>query len=203
MENAGRGASQLVEKLAPSGPVAILCGKGNNAGDGYVIARHLQLAGRPVRIFQLYAPESLTGDALANWRIIHHAGLPTRVLENPTRTQLEEELADFPVRLDCMLGTGATGNPRSPIAEAIEAANQGDAVRVAIDLPSGLDCDSGDVGTPCFQADFTLTFVAAKPGFTLAAARPYVGEVHTVGIGVPQKLLDEAFTSSQGPAASG
>ena len=93
--------------------------------------------------------------------------------------------------VDALLGTGATGDPRSPISVLIQAANTTRARRLAVDLPSGLDCDTGIPGTPTFRADHTCTFVAPKIGFANPAAKEYLGTVSVHDIGVPRKLLQE------------
>jgi NAD(P)H-hydrate epimerase len=191
MENAGRGVAEFACRLSKPVPAGILCGKGNNAGDGYVIARHLQLAGWPVRIIQLYDPGDLRGDAAANWTIAQRAEIDTVVLEADQLQRLPELLADCGMLFDCLLGTGASGAPRSPLAEAIVAANATAAVKIAVDLPSGLDCDTGEVHTPCLRADYTCTFVATKPGFDTAGGRQVTGTVEVIGIGVPRKLLSQ------------
>ncbi len=197
MENAGRGVAEFACRLSKPVPAGILCGKGNNAGDGYVIARHLQLAGWPVRIIQLYDPGDLHGDAAANWLIAQRAEIDTVVLGAEQLKQLPELLADCGMLFDCMLGTGATGAPRSPLAEAIAAANATASVKIAVDLPAGLDCDTGEVHSPCLRADYTCTFVATKPGFHTAGGRQVTGKVEVVGIGVPSKLLTQF--ASAGP----
>lgn len=199
MENAGRGCAEVILRAAPAGPVAILCGKGNNAGDGYVIARHLQIAGgsaserplaeQPVRIIQLYDPAELSGDAAANWSIIERAEIPHRIITAADEEAIRAALGQSATIVDAMLGTGATGNPRPPIATAIRVANELAAMRIAIDIPSGLDCDSGVPGDPCFRADHTCTMVAAKIGFANPAANRFTGTIHTIGIGIPLHLL--------------
>jgi NAD(P)H-hydrate epimerase len=190
MENAGRGAAEVLHRVAPNGRVVILCGKGNNAGDGYVIARHLQLVGRDVQLVSLADLTDLTestdlaGDAAANASIARAADIPITIFDG-------DRLPPGDVLVDCLLGTGAVGDPRGDFATAIDAANAATAIRVAIDIPSGLDCDTGQPSSPTFRADHTITFVATKIGFANESAKAYVGEVHEVGIGVPQKLLRE------------
>ncbi len=202
MENAGRGAAEWIHHQYPDGPIAILCGKGNNAGDGYVIARHLQLLQRDICIIQCAPPQQLTGDALHNWTIAEKANLPTLCLFGECTNQvesvsaldiqkLESTLQRHSIILDCLLGTGAVGELREPFATTVLQANQSEATRVAIDVPSGLDCDSGNPSRICFRAESTCTFVAPKAGFMTPQARPYVGRIKVVGIGVPQQLLDE------------
>lgn len=192
MENAAIGVCEVIEQITPPMPVAILCGKGNNAGDGYAVARHLDAAGWQVHIFQLFDPAALRGDAQVNWHINQQAGIETTHLSETTTTEeLESRLSEYEMILDCMLGTGAQGNPRGTLVTAILAANATKAVRVAVDLPTGMDCDTGEISTPCFSADHTCTFVAEKLGFTHPASKLLLGKVHVIGIGVPRQLLDE------------
>lgn len=190
MENAGRGCAETIDRLSPPDEIAILCGKGNNAGDGYVTARHLQIAGRKVRIVQLYDPAELSGDARANWLIVEKARIPFRVATEADALALGEAIGQSATLVDAMLGTGASGAPRQPLATAIRIANELDSLRIAIDIPSGLDCDSGNPGDPCLRADHTCTFVAPKIGFANPAAKQFTGTVHTIGIGVPLRLLE-------------
>ncbi len=116
--------------------VVIVCGKGNNGGDGFVIARHLGLRGIDVRVLMLADPKDLTGDAAANYQIIAKAGL--RIVPFAA-----SELAGATWLVDAILGTGATGEPKSPLAEAIDAMNASGIPILAVDVPSGLDCDTG------------------------------------------------------------
>jgi len=190
MENAGRGAAEIIDRLTDGDPIVILCGAGNNGGDGYVIARHLELAHRQVRIVALKAPAELTGDAKTNAEIAIAAG--TRIDAVTGRGQIEQSLDKAAAIVDAMLGTGATGDPRGLYADAIQLANDAsDTVRIAIDIPTGLDCDSGSVGNPTFQSDHTVTFVASKIGFAKGEAPDYVGQIHEIGIGVPLQLLKQ------------
>lgn len=189
MENAGRGAAEEILRLAPVGEICILCGKGNNGGDGYVIARHLELAGQTVRIVSLVEVEELTGDAACNHAIVARSGLPICVATEAS--QLMAAIGNPGVVIDCMLGTGALGAPRPPIAEAIRIANQCSGMKIAIDIPSGLDCDTGQPNDQTFVAHHTLTFVASKIGFTMPSALPLVGEVIVVPIGIPLRLIQK------------
>ncbi|MFM7108904.1 MAG: NAD(P)H-hydrate epimerase [Planctomycetaceae bacterium] len=197
MENAGRGAARLIERLWPGGgPVAIACGRGNNGGDGSVIARHLELAGRPVRILLAAEPDAITGDAAVMLAVATRAGIPAVPLAAADAAAWRRELAGAVVVVDALLGTGAAGPPRGPIATAIDAVNAwrsaNPAGRVlAADLPSGLDCDTGAAAGACVRADATATFVAPKPGFAGRGAAAFTGAVHVVGIGAPRRLLAE------------
>ncbi len=191
MENAGRGAAAIIDELAGSsrGIVVILCGSGNNAGDGYVIARHLELFGREVRIVSIVDLDSLKGDARLNADIARKSEIEIRTAVD--RNQLQALLADAEVIVDGLLGTGSRGAPRGIFAEALRVANESPAMRVAVDIPTGLDCDTGEAADPTFRADHTITFVARKQGFENQGAGAFVGLVHVVGIGAPKKLLDE------------
>ncbi|MCG8650049.1 MAG: NAD(P)H-hydrate epimerase [Pirellulales bacterium] len=189
MENAGRGAAEIIARISPPGQVAILCGRGNNGGDGYVIARHLQLLGRDVKIISLVKLETLSGDAAENAKIVQRAEIECWVLNRPQ--DVNDHLSRAAVIVECLLGTGATGAPRGVFADAIRLANQTPAMRIAIDIPAGLDCDSGVAHEPTLTADHTISFVAPKLGFTLAQGPDHVGKCHIVGIGVPQSLLDQ------------
>lgn len=189
MENAGRNAAEQILKLAPIGEVCILCGKGNNGGDGYVIARHLELAGRKVRVVSLVDVAELTGDAAANQAIVGRSGIQLMVASDPTK--IAEQMGLPSVIVDCLLGTGASGPPRQPYAEAIRIANVLPGMRFAIDIPSGLDCDSGQPNDPTFIAHYTLTFVASKIGFSKSHALPFVGQIMVLPIGIPLCLVQE------------
>jgi NAD(P)H-hydrate epimerase len=192
MENAGRGAAELLHTIAPGATVAIVCGKGNNAGDGFVIARHLENLGHAVRLLLACAPAELRGDAALAWGVTEKAGIPAAQLAAATPTEWERALAGADWIIDALLGTGATGAPRGAIATAIEgvnAAGRSGAKVFAVDLPSGLDCDTGQALGSCVRADVTATFVARKVGFDAPAAAPLLGDVHVVGIGVPRALL--------------
>ena len=196
MENAGRGCADLLERLGIHGPVLICCGKGNNAGDGFVIARHLDLRGYQVRVLLWSDPKDLRGDAAANYEIVSRAQIP--LIACPGQADhpwIEEQLFSADWILDALLGTGSTGTPRAPLDSAILVMNQSAAKKLAIDLPSGLDCDLGVPSNPTVRADHTATFVAAKRGFLAAEAQDYLGVVHVLDIGAPRKLVEEIMAA--------
>ncbi|MFM8291183.1 MAG: NAD(P)H-hydrate epimerase, partial [Planctomycetia bacterium] len=112
MENAGRGAAELLHAIGPRAAVAIACGRGNNAGDGFVIARHLENFGHPVRLLLACDPAELRGDAAVAWRVAEKAGIPATRLAAATREAWEEALAGAEWIVDALLGTGASGVPR-------------------------------------------------------------------------------------------
>jgi NAD(P)H-hydrate epimerase len=192
MENAGRGCTDTLCHVGIGGPVVICCGRGNNGGDGFVIARHLDLRGFATRVLLFCDPGSIGGDAAANLAILRHCDVPITVVDDSTLSQLEQELNGANWIVDALLGTGARGEPRPPLDDVIRQLNRQNARRLAVDLPSGLDCDTGQVANTTFRADHTCTFVAAKAGFLAETARGCLGQVHVLDIGVPRRLVDAA-----------
>jgi NAD(P)H-hydrate epimerase len=191
MENAGRGCADVLCQLGCGGLVGIVCGKGNNAGDGFVIARHLDLRGVSVKVILHSPPNELRGDAAANYQILAKSGVRMVDLSSPFDTAaLDRELAGAAWIVDALLGTGASGPPRPPFDEAIRRINAAPCQRLAVDLPSGLDCDSGQPAEPTIRADHTCTFVAAKLGFSFPQAAPCLGQVHVLDIGAPRRLME-------------
>lgn len=190
MENAGRGATDVLCSLRIDGPVVICCGKGNNAGDGFVIARHLQLRGYAVRVLAWSTLEQLTPDAAANATILQKLGTEISWLSgidtepNVART-LESALRGAAWIVDALLGTGVTGAPRPPLDGVIRTLNTSAVPIFALDVPSGLDCDSGEPAEPTIRACHTCTFAALKPGLILPAAAEFVGRLHVADIGIP------------------
>jgi len=192
MENAGRGCVDVLCQLGCRGPVAVVCGKGNNAGDGFVIARHLDLRGVEVKVVLLGPPDELRGDAAANYQVIERSGLQIVNLSGQfTAGALGREIGGAEWIVDALLGTGATGAPRPPFDAAIREMNTADSRRLAVDLPSGLDCDTGEPADQTFRADHTCTFVAPKIGFSNPRGAAYLGQVHIVDIGAPRRLVKE------------
>ncbi len=194
MENAGRGAAEIILERCPHPGlgVAILCGGGNNGGDGFVIARHLVNAGHAASIILCTDARRLTGDAAVNHEIVKNMGLPMTQLDVRS---VAEQLHEHGTVVDALLGTGCTGPVRPPLDAAIAAINDHGAFRVAIDVPSGLDCDSGTALGPVVHADLTITFMAPKAGFATATGRAVTGDIVVAGIGAPSWLLDESTGS--------
>ncbi len=175
MERAGIGVARAVEQLAPDGLVTVLCGKGNNGGDGLVAARLLRDAGREVAVLTAGPPDELKGDAREN--LLRLPGEPPVPLR-PVR--------DCAVIIDALLGTGFAGEPRGAVAEAIAAANACGAPVVSVDVPSGVDASTGVVCASAVRAAITVTFHAAKPGLWINPGKAHAGEVRTLDIGIPR-----------------
>lgn len=194
MENAGRGAAAwLRDRLtAPSARVAILCGPGNNGGDGAVVARHLDAWGFAPQVVWLADPGRLRGDAATQWQILERSGIaqaawPDDPLD-PAR--LDGLLSGADWIIDALLGTGLTRPVEGPLRAAIEAMNRARRPVLALDLPSGLDTDTGQPLGAAVRATATATFVAPKQGFAKPGAAGYTGEVVVIDIGIPRKLLE-------------
>jgi NAD(P)H-hydrate epimerase len=197
MENAGRGVADVLCQLGIGGPVVICCGRGNNAGDGFVIARHLDLRGQTVRVLLWCKPEELTGDAATNYRILTKTDVPIEVFgAEHDEASLSRLLTGAAWIVDGLLGTGTRGEPRPPLDRVIDQLNAAAAPKLAIDLPSGLDCDTGEPSRHTICAAETCTFVAAKTGFFAPAAAEYVGRVHVLDIGTPRKIIEQVAASA-------
>ena len=194
MENAGRNATEVIDRTyGPRGHAVIFCGTGNNGGDGCVIARHLVNRGWTVRLVMTGPRRKQTHDTAANFSIIEAMGVDISVAEDaPSQQAAAKSVTANDVIVDALLGTGFHGEVRSPTAELICAVN--DAPKrgvVAIDVPSGLDCDSGTPSRSSVRADVTITFVAVKRGFATPEAQAYLGHVEVADIGAPQQLIAE------------
>jgi NAD(P)H-hydrate epimerase len=177
MERAGSGLARVVAELAPDGPVAVVCGKGNNGGDGLVAARVLREQGREVRVLLLGAAEDYRGDARANVE---------RLPGPEPQPFAAAALGDAAAIIDAILGTGFSGEPREPAATAIDAINgAAGAVVVACDVPSGVEGSSGEVAGVAVRAAATVTFHAAKPGLWIAPGKAHAGRVTVIDIGIP------------------
>jgi NAD(P)H-hydrate epimerase len=201
MENAGRGCVDVLERLRINGPVVIACGKGNNAGDGFVIARHLHIRGHSCHVLLLFPRDELRGDAAINLAILDKSDVPITEFAVPKmgpfstapylHVQLDH-LAGKPAWIvDALLGTGAQGEPRPPLDSVIDWMNSHPAKKLAVDIPSGLDCDTGQPAAHTVRADHTCTFAAVKIGFTQPTAKPFTGTIHVCDIGVPPRLIAE------------
>ncbi|MGA8746900.1 MAG: NAD(P)H-hydrate dehydratase [Solirubrobacterales bacterium] len=176
MEAAGRAVAEAVAGLAPSGPVRVVCGKGNNGGDGLVAARLLAGMGYEVEALLLWPREELRGDAAANLRRLEAEQVSEDILER---------LAGSGVVIDAIFGTGFSGVPRDPAASAIEAIGRSGAPVVACDIASGVDASSGEAEGEAVEADLTVTFHAAKLGHFIAPGKWLRGELRVAPIGIP------------------
>jgi NAD(P)H-hydrate epimerase len=209
MENAGRGCAQAILQIlaekhgTPAGRSAvILCGGGNNGGDGYVIARHLHNAGVGVAIHSVVEASKLTGDAGINRTIIDKMALPvSEILDAAALKTATIGWSKADAIVDALLGTGFTGALRPHMAAVIKACNEaaasGPVPIIAVDLPSGLDCDTGAAASETIRATMTATFVAEKVGFHVPGTEPYTGKILVVDIGAPPEALQKAISAKK------
>jgi len=189
MENAGRSCAELIkEKLADAAKpkVCIFCGTGNNGGDGYVIARHLLNSGFEVVVVICGDRGKIKGDAKINLDILEGLGQQVEQLnlDDDVTGQVGSFTGGAGMLVDAIFGTGLSGQLNSKYKALIESINSRGCPIVAVDIPSGLDCDTGEPLGAAVKADYTVTFVAVKKGFNSAKAKAYTGEVFVASIGV-------------------
>lgn len=189
MENAGRGIADILLEENPKGKVVVCCGRGNNGGDGFVIARHLNAAGVDVTVLLFANPKELMGDACMNHAIIAHSDIPMKVLTSPSAEDLKNIFKDAGWIVDALVGTGQKGALRHPFDVVARQINESGAKVLAVDLPSGLDADTGIASDPTIKATITATMVAPKTGFQNPEAQVYLGKLMVVAIGLPKWLL--------------
>ncbi len=195
MERAGTGLAELVLELVPTGEVAVVCGKGNNGGDGLVTARLLREWGRDVRVLSLGEAGELRGDAETNLR---------RLIGDAPQPFSAAALDGAAGIVDAILGTGFFGTPREPALGAIRAINArtDTATVVACDVPSGVDASTGEIAGEAVRARATATFHAGKPGLWIAPGKGCAGDVRVVDIGIPADGPAEASIGLIGDAVT-
>ena len=190
MENAGRSCAELIiDKLKDIAgrKVCIFCGTGNNGGDGYVIARHLLNCGIKVTVVVCGDRNKIKGDAKINLDILKQMGESIELL-NPSDPdiagQVEHLSIGADIIIDSLFGTGLRGQLSYEYIRLIESMNACNNPVLAVDIPSGLDCDTGEPLGAVIRADWTVTFVAVKKGFVSENAAQYTGEIFVASIGI-------------------
>lgn len=198
MENAGAGAAGVVLSILPAAPsgVAVLAGRGNNGGDAFVVARHLRNRSIPVEVYFAGDLESVSAesDAGINLFILLKSG--QRIIEIFDRAGAEafaRRLDRMDAVVDGLLGTGTRGEIKEPYSSIIDAVNGSGRKVVSIDLPSGLDPDTGLILGKCISADCTATFVRPKTGFFLESGPEMCGTIHVIDIGMPIEAIRQAL----------
>jgi ADP-dependent NAD(P)H-hydrate dehydratase / NAD(P)H-hydrate epimerase len=177
MERAGEGLARVIAQRAPAGRIAVVCGKGNNGGDGLVAARLLRQAGRDVEVLAVWPSQWIGGDAKEQ----------LKRLPGPEPVAFDaDRLGRAHAIVDALLGTGATGAPRDPAAEVIEAMNAAKPPVIAADVPSGVDASTGEVAGPAVVAVATATFHRAKSGLWIHPGKAHAGDVEVIPIGIPR-----------------
>jgi NAD(P)H-hydrate epimerase len=189
MENASRAVADEALSLMVDFRVRkalILCGGGNNGGDGLAVARHLHNHGAEVAVALTVDPARYSGDALVNWEIVRAMRIPVGSADPDVLRTFDDGLI-----IDAIFGTGLAEPPRDPFPSFVQAIADSEQPVLAVDLPSGLDCDTGQpLGPTAVVADRTVTFVAPKTGFANPAAAQYLGQVIVGDIGSPRELID-------------
>ena len=190
MENAGRGAVDvIVEGLAEGARVVVVCGGGNNGGDGFVVARHLVTRGRPVQVHLTVPPETLKGDARVNRDALIGLGVPVELVASDL-SSLRADLERADLVVDALFGTGLDRPLSGMHAACVELVNQSKKMVVAIDVPSGLNADTGEPMGTSVRAARTVTFGLPKLGLLTPRGAELAGEVRLVDLGVPSSLVE-------------
>jgi len=185
MENAGHGVAQeIISRFPKDKRVAVFCGLGGNGGDGFVAARHLLAAGYEVAVVLMGRNRDISHEAaLKNWAALESIQeIP--LIEVADSSAIPKVTAD--VVVDAMLGTGTKGKIKPPISQAVDFVNSTSGFKVAVDVPTGIDSDTGEVLGTAVKADLTVTFYRSKAG--LEKAKKYVGELVVKDIGLPTEL---------------
>ncbi len=195
MENAGKGATEVIANTFPDlqgKKVAIIAGKGNNGGDGFVVARHLLNRGVSVKVFLLADPKALRGDAETNLQIfLRMKGEVIPVPSFKDYQKVKKDLERFDLLVDAIFGTGLDAEIRGYYREVIDHLNALQKPVVAIDIPSGLDANTGRPLGIALRASLTVTFGLPKVGLLIPPGFDYVGELKVIDIGIPKRLIDE------------
>lgn len=192
MENAGRKVAEAVELHAgKGGPILVVCGKGNNGGDGLVAARHLSMAGFPVEVALTDAPEAFSKDAGVNWERIKGTGIKYFLIEGDAGfLRFRAAIHDARYIIDAIFGTGLASEVKGKYQKIIEMLNAGSRPVISVDIPSGLSADTGGVLGAAVRARLTITFGLPKAGHVLPPGPDYVRELRVVDIGFPSMLID-------------
>ncbi len=199
MENAGLKVADAIERKY--GPlkekyVYIFAGSGNNGGDGMVVARHLFNQKVKAKIFLLAEKKNIEGDAATNLAITEKMGIPMREITSPAFMEsLEKELAKADIVVDALLGTGAKGAPRGLMKKVIDLINKHSKNTVAVDIPTGVDADRGEVRGEAIKAEYTVSLAYPKRGLYLYPGMDYAGEIEIADIGIPTGLEEDKINS--------
>lgn len=186
MENAGKAVAEAAEEIirdTKQKRVLVLCGSGNNGGDGLVAARYLHNRGHKVKVLLMKEPGALKGDSLENYKLAESLWVDMHPFEDFS------VFRDYDAVIDALLGTGTKGDIAGQYKLAIESVNSSGLPVIAVDIPSGLDADTGLPLGPVVKASVTVTMGLAKKGFENPQAAQYLGKVIVADIGFPQELL--------------
>ncbi|MBD3246901.1 MAG: NAD(P)H-hydrate epimerase [Candidatus Omnitrophica bacterium] len=193
MENAGLRAAEVAAEIRPSDPdtVCVLCGKGNNAGDGFVCARHLLNKGMRVVVVCFGREDDLSPEAAANYRILTHMDAEI-LLGASAREGYSREIDAAGLVIDALCGVGIQGALREPLASVVHYLNHARKPVLALDVPSGLNADDGTVEGMAVRAQTTVTFAFPKRGFIQADGPEFCGRVVVADISIPRERGDRS-----------
>jgi hydroxyethylthiazole kinase-like uncharacterized protein yjeF len=195
MENAGRGvADVVVEKLARDAIAVVVCGGGNNGGDGFVVARHLVARGRKVSVHLTAPPSTLKGDARVNHDALAGLGVPLHLV-TPSLGALRADLAHADCVVDALFGTGLDRPLSGVFASCVELINQSHKRVVSVDVPSGMNADTGEPLGTSVRASSTVTFAYSKLGLLTPHGAELAGELRIVDLGVPSQLNNLGYSA--------
>lgn len=194
MENAALRLAEVILQhfeLDPPKNIVVVCGKGNNGGDGMALARHLKDIGFNVQVFLLADPSELKGDAAVNYKVAANLGVPIQpIVSSEQLPSLIEPLERADLVVDALLGTGITGEVRGLFVDAIPLISDHSKRVLAVDVPSGINSDTGEVCGVAVRADATVTLGGIKLGLMLFPAADYAGDLFVGSLGIPEKLLE-------------
>jgi len=202
MENAGlqvlNKITSILQGQIAGKRIAVICGKGNNGGDGMVAARHLMNMGADVKLFLLARPDEIKGDAGVNLIILQRMNAKIYLLLNEKDLhRLEISLIYSHLVIDAIYGTGFKGNTNDMVSKLISMVNDNKRTVISVDLPSGMEADTGKVFRECIKANYTVTFGLPKLGMFLEPACRFVGELTIADISLPRKLVEDATLPRQ------
>ena len=181
MEAAGLSVTREILKNCSGNKALILCGPGNNGGDGFVIARHLQDASWKVTVALLGSLESLQGDAYYMAKLWNGEILPLN----------EARITDQDVIIDAIFGTGLSKELSGKVRETVDKVNLTNSLKVAVDIPSGIKGDTGEILGSAIKADFTVTFCRMKPAHILFPSKKYCGQIIVTDIGISDRIVQQ------------
>jgi len=196
MENAALGIIEeikkdmLMKKLPSNGEASIVCGTGNNGGDGFAVARHLASMGWSVNVFICGDEKKIKDDALTNLAIIKKMNIPIFKIENTEAETFDKSLGRSHLIVDALLGTGFKGNLGGIYEFAVERINKHHKYVLSIDNPTGLNCDTGFAEGSCIKADKTVTLGLPKTGLVINDGPYYCGELSVCGLSIPEQVYD-------------
>jgi ADP-dependent NAD(P)H-hydrate dehydratase / NAD(P)H-hydrate epimerase len=190
METAGQSVAAFVEKLAREQPlkgITVICGKGNNGGDGFVSARHLAKTHK-VTVIYWGVPDEMTENTRTNLNLLQNTGVT--LIASPSTAEVEAALQETDILLDALFGSGLSRPIEGQYQALIQAINAMSKCTVSVDLPSGIDGRTGTILGIAVEADYTLTFTTSKPGLHLSEGSAHAGKIEIVEIGIPEFLIE-------------